>query len=66
MAQQGASLFQVTELGPLAKGMRVPLVLYPATYLLLVLRLRVVEDGPSIDTELAERSDQGKAILGVD
>lgn len=65
MAQQSASLFQVTELGPLAKGMEVPLVLYPVTYLLLVLWLRVLEDGPSIDTDLAEWSVQGKAILGV-
>jgi membrane protease YdiL (CAAX protease family) len=53
-AQQGASIFQVTELGPLAKGMEVPLVLYPVTYLLLVLWIRLISGDLSIETELVE------------
>lgn len=65
MARQGASIFQVTELGPLAKGMEVPLVLYPASYLLLVLWLRVIDGDLSFETELSEWSDQGKASLGI-
>lgn len=66
MAQQGASIFQVTELGPLAKGMEVPLVLYPTTYLLLVLWLRLANDVISVDTTLAEWTARGKGTLGID
>lgn len=62
-AQQGASIFQVTELGPLAKGMEVPLVLYPATYLLLMLWLRLAYGDLSIDTELAEWTDSGNGVV---
>jgi hypothetical protein len=65
MAQQGASVFQVTELGPLAKGMELPLVLYPASYLILVLWLRVIDGDLSFETELAEWSNQGEAFLGI-
>lgn len=66
IARQGPSIFQVTELGPLAKGMEVPLVLYPASYLLLVLWLRVASDGLSIDTALAEWTKRSNSILGID
>lgn len=58
MARQGPSLFQVTELGPLAKGMEVPLVLYPAAYLLLVGWLRWSTGGVGIATGLAEWADR--------
>jgi membrane protease YdiL (CAAX protease family) len=58
MAQEGASIFRVTELGPLAKGMEVPLVLYPASYLLLAVWLWVIVGSLSIETDLVEWSDQ--------
>lgn len=60
MAQHGAALFQVTELGHLAKGMEVPLVLYPVTYLLLVAWLRVYTKEIGITTDLAEWSRRGR------
>lgn len=63
MAQQGPALFQVTELGPLAKGMEVPLVLYPVTYLILAVWLWRVDDDLSIDAELAEWTDSGRELL---
>ena len=66
MARQGTSLFQVTELGPLAKGMGIPLVLYPATYLLLVLWLRHAGGELSIETGLAEWTGRGAGLLGID
>lgn len=62
-AHQGPSIFQVTELGPLAKGMEVPLVLYPVTYLLLVLWLRLAYGDLSIDTELAEWTGAGSGVM---
>lgn len=62
-AQHGPSIFQVTELGPLAKGMEVPLVLYPVTYLLLVLWIRLASGDLSIETELAEWTAAGSGIV---
>lgn len=66
MARGAASVFQVTELGPLAKGMEVPMVLYPATYLLLVGWLRFYEGEVSVEAGLAEWTERGEPPHGVD
>lgn len=65
VAEQSVSLFQVTELGPLAKGMGVPMVLYPATYLGLVVWLWWRDGEVSIETGLAEWTRRDGGVLGV-